>query len=93
MLKTNHYFDGNVVSIGFQSASLPATVGVMAVGEYEFSTRERETMSVVSGALSVQLPGTDQWQTFQQGEQFVVDADQSFRLKVAVVSAYLCLYG
>lgn len=35
MLKVNHYFEGNVASIGFQTA----TVGVMKVGEYEFGTR------------------------------------------------------
>ena len=36
MLKVNQYFDGNVASIGFQTATLPTTVGVMKVGEYEF---------------------------------------------------------
>ena len=41
MLKTNEYFDGNVVSIAFQSETLPATVGVMAVGEYEFDTNKK----------------------------------------------------
>lgn len=28
MLKTNQYFDGDVVSIAFQTETLPATVGV-----------------------------------------------------------------
>lgn len=92
MLKTNHYFDGNVVSIGFQTETLPATVGVMAVGEYEFGTSQKETMSVVSGALTVKLPGSDTWQTFSQGEQFIVEAEQKFQLKVEVETAYLCTY-
>lgn len=93
MLKTNHYFDGNVVSIGFQTATLPATVGVMAIGEYEFGTSQKETMSVVSGALNVKLPGSDSWQTFEQGTQFIVEANETFQLKVAVETAYLCTYG
>ncbi len=93
MLKTNHYFDGNVVSIALQTESLPATVGVMAVGEYEFSTSERETMRVVSGALTVKLPGSSKWTTYSEGGQFVVEADQSFQLRVEVETAYLCLYG
>ena len=51
MLKVNQYFDGNVASIGFQTATLPATVGVMKVGEYEFGTSQFETMTVISGAI------------------------------------------
>jgi len=93
MLKTNEYFDGKVVSIAFQTATLPATVGVMAIGEYEFSTSQYETMSVTSGALTVLLPNTSEWKSFSAGESFEVDANQKFQVKVEVESAYLCAYG
>jgi len=92
MFKVNEYFDGKVKSIAFQSASLPATVGVMAPGEYEFSTSQKETMSVVSGALTVKLPGENDWITFNQGEIFVVDANATFQLKVDQDTAYMCTY-
>ena len=92
MLDVNEYFDGKVKSIAFQTETLPATVGVMAVGEYEFGTSQKETMTVVSGALTVKLPGTDEWQTFSAGDAFNVEANQSFQLKVAVETAYLCTY-
>lgn len=92
MFRINQYFDGQVASIAFQSDTLPATVGVMAPGEYEFGTREREIMRVISGALTVQLPGRNDWQTFSAGDEFVVEADARFQLKVAVDTAYLCLY-
>jgi uncharacterized protein YaiE (UPF0345 family) len=92
MLSVNEYFDGNVKSIGFQTETLPATVGVMAIGDYEFGTSQKEVMTVVSGALTVKLPGADDWQTFQAGEHFIVEANQSFQLKVAVETAYLCTY-
>lgn len=92
MLEVNEYFDGKVKSIGFKTATLPATVGVMAVGEYEFSTSQHEVMSVVSGALTVLLPGSNEWQTFSSGEQFEIAANQSFQLKVAVETAYFCTY-
>lgn len=92
MLDVNEYFEGQVKSIAFQSESLPATVGVMAAGEYEFGTSQKETMTVVSGALTVKLPDQDQWQTFNQGQHFVVDANQKFQLKVAGDTAYLCTY-
>jgi uncharacterized protein YaiE (UPF0345 family) len=93
MLNINEYFDGSVKSIGFQTETLPASVGVMAAGEYTFDTSQRETMTVVSGKLTVKLPASDQWQDFLAGDSFIVDANQAFDLKVAVQTAYLCVYG
>ena len=93
MFKINQYFDGKVASIGFQGAALPATVGLMAVGEFEFGASQRETMTVVSGALTVRLPGSDDWRTFTDGEQFIVAAGEKFQLRVATETAYLCTYG
>ena len=92
MLDVNEYFDGKVKSIAFQTATLPATVGVMQAGEYEFNTDKKETVTVVSGALTVKLPGSSAWQTFQSGDSFVVDAQQKFQLKVDIDTAYLCTY-
>lgn len=93
MFKVNEYFDGKVASIGFQGEKLPATVGVMAVGEYAFDTSQHETMTVVSGALTVQLPGSEEWNTYNAGDSFEVAASEVFNLKVAVETAYLCTYG
>jgi len=93
MLDTNEYFDGNVKSIGFKTATLAATVGVMEIGEYEFGTSEKETMTVVSGALTVMLPHASEWKTFNQGDSFIVAANEKFQLKVDVATAYLCTYG
>ena len=93
MPSVNNYFDNKVTSIAFQTATKPATVGVMESGEYEFGTSEFETMTVVSGALTVKLPNNDDWQTFNAGEQFTIDANQKFNVKVEVETAYLCTYG
>ena len=93
MLKVNSYFEGKVQSIGFKTATLPATVGVMVPGDYEFGTSENETMAVVSGALTVKLPGCENWQTYEAGETFKVAAGEKFQLQVAVDTAYLCTYG
>ena len=92
MLKINEYFDGQVKSVSFQSPTLPASVGVMAPGEYEFGTSQKETMTVVSGELVVCLPGESDWHAYGPGNSFVVDADQRFQLKVAGDTAYLCTY-
>lgn len=93
MFKVNTYFDGKVVSLGFQGEALPATVGVMAPGEYEFGTSQHETMTVVSGAMTVKLPGADDWRTFAAGERFEVAAGMTFQLRVAADAAYLCTYA
>jgi uncharacterized protein YaiE (UPF0345 family) len=93
MLKVNEYFDGKVKSIAFQTKTLQATVGVMDIGDYEFGTSQLETITVVSGCLTVKLPGSDTWQAFPAGKQFKVAANQKFHLQVAEQTAYLCTYG
>ena len=90
--ETNEYFAGNVQSIAFQSETLPATVGVMEVGDYTFATVAKEYMTVVSGNLTVKLPDATDWETFNAGETFAVVANSSFDVKVKVQTAYLCLY-
>lgn len=92
MLKVNEYFDGKVKSIGLQTKTLPATVGVMDIGEYEFDTSKKEVMTVVSGCLTVKLPGSEDWKDYNAGDSFEVAAGQVFHLKVAVQTAYLCTY-
>lgn len=93
MFKTNEYFDGQVKSIAFQTETKPATIGVMAKGDYQFGTSQHETMTVVSGSLTVKLPGSDDWASFTAGESFDVDANQTFDVRADVESSYLCLYG
>ena len=90
--RVNSYFDGQVQSIAFQGEQRPATVGVMAPGAYEFGTTQKETMTVVSGALTVKLPGADDWQSFKAGDYFIVKANAKFQLQVEHDTAYLCTY-
>lgn len=92
MLKINQYFEGNVASIGFQTETLPATVGVMDVGEYEFNTSQKETITVIHGQLTVLLPGEENWHDFHSNDSFQVPANVSFQLKVPMQTAYLCTY-
>lgn len=92
MLNVNEYFDGNVKSIALQTATLPATVGVMEPGEYEFGTSQKEVMTVISGGLTVLLPGSSEWQTFTDGQSFAVAANVKFGVKVTIQTAYFCTY-
>lgn len=93
MLNINKYFDGKVASIGLQTSTLPATVGVMDIGEYEFDTSKHEVMTVVSGLLEVKLPNSNNWQSFKNGDSFEVAAGNVFQLKVPVQTAYFCTYA
>ncbi|MCW8918393.1 MAG: pyrimidine/purine nucleoside phosphorylase [Gammaproteobacteria bacterium] len=92
MFDTNEYFDGKVKSIAFSVGAEAATIGVMAAGEYEFGTSQQETMQVISGGLTIKLPGDNEWRRFGPGEQFVVEADQKFGVRVEEDSSYLCIY-
>lgn len=92
MLNVNEYFEGRVKSIAVDGGDLPATVGVMAPGEYSFGTSQREYMTVVFGELVARLPGSEDWQRYKEGESFVVEAGHSFDLRVARDTAYLCRY-
>lgn len=93
MLEVNEYFDGQVKSIALTNADGPLTVGVMAVGEYEFSTSKDEEMTVVSGTLQVLLPGDPALRSFHKGQSFNVPANSVFQVKVEEETAYLCRYS
>jgi len=92
MFKTNEYFDGKVKSIAFETIDGPATVGVMAKGEYVFGTSTIEYMTVTSGKMDVKLPGETQWKTYKEFETFIVPKDVKFNVKVDGDTSYRCLY-
>jgi len=92
MLKVNEYFDGKVQSIGLTNSDGKATIGVMVPGAYEFGTSTVEIMKVISGSLTVKLPGESTWKDYPAGTTFTVPANTKFQLKVSVETAYFCLY-
>ena len=92
MFDTNEYFDGKVKSIAYETPEGPATIGVMAPGDYEFGTSKKEFMTVVSGKLVVLLPNEDEWKEYGPNETFIVDPNVKFKVKVEANSSYICLY-
>ncbi|AJR02942.1 pyrimidine/purine nucleoside phosphorylase [Siansivirga zeaxanthinifaciens] len=92
MISTNEYFEGNVKSLGYVTASGKSTLGVMNPGDYEFGTSQHETMRVIEGEMTVKLPESNDWNTFKAGDTFEVDANKSFLVKVSVQTSYLCQY-
>ena len=92
MVEVNEYFEGKVKSFVVNSSDGKKTVGVMQPGEYEFDTQTKETMTVVSGAISVYLPEYNEWEDFGVGASFDVPAQSKFKIKVTEDTAYLCEY-
>jgi hypothetical protein len=92
MFKVNEYFDGKVKSISFNTGEGPATAGVMAKGQYEFGTSQKEIMIVTTGVMKVKLPGSKEWKTFKPYERFEVGANQKFQLDIGEDASYICLY-
>jgi hypothetical protein len=92
MFKTNEYFDGKVKSIAFETAEGPATIGVMAAGEYVFGTGTIEYMTVTSGEMTVQQPDETEWKTYKEFETFRVEKDVKFKVKMKGDTTYRCLY-
>ena len=91
MINVNEYFDGAVKSLAYENQG-KSTVGVIAPGEYEFGTSTHETMHIIEGTMEVFLVGQNQWVTFVAGEKFEVEANSSFKVKVAQQTSYLCKY-
>ncbi len=93
MFKTNEYFDGKVKSIAFQGQDKPATVGVMAAGDYVFNTADKEKITVITGQLIIVFKGESTESSYSAGQSFEVAANRSFNVSVPVDCAYLCEYG
>jgi len=92
MLAVNEYFEGKVKSIALDNADGKQTVGVMAIGSYVFGTSTKELMKVVSGELLIKLPNETEYKSYKTGEEFEVEKDISFSVKVEKESAYVCYY-
>lgn len=88
-LQHNSYFDGRVQSVAFERDGRRATVGVMAAGEYHFSTDAPERMTVTSGALAVAL-ADGEWTTYPAGTVFEVPGASGFDVRADAPAAYLC---
>lgn len=92
MIEVNEYFDGKVKSFALNSDGGKKTVGVMELGEYEFDTQTKETMTIVAGEVSVYFAEYDEWEDFGAGSSFDIPARSKWKVKVVKDAAYLCEY-
>jgi purine/pyrimidine-nucleoside phosphorylase len=89
----NVYFDGGVTSrtIIFPDGSRK-TLGIMQPGEYGFNTGAAELMEILSGELTVLLPGSSEWVSVKGGEAFEVPENSSFQVNVTSLTDYCCSF-
>jgi len=91
--KANVYFEGAVTSRTIILADgSRKTLGIMMPGEYGFNTGSAELMEILSGELTVLLPGSSQWVTVKGGEAFEVPENASFNLKITTLTDYCCSF-
>ncbi|WP_297441149.1 pyrimidine/purine nucleoside phosphorylase [Sulfurimonas sp.] len=90
--EANIYYDGKVTSrtVEFQDGSVKS-LGIMLEGEYTFNTADKEIMEILSGDVSIKLPG-EEWKTLNVPESFEVEANASFDIKINSVTDYCCSY-
>ncbi len=91
--KANVYFGGGVTSrtVLFEDGS-KKTLGIMLPGEYEFATSDREIMEIQSGELDFLLPGSNEWKPVTGGQSLDVPANVSFKVRVKIISDYICSF-
>ena len=89
----NSYFDGKVTSrtIELEDGAIK-TLGVMLPGEYEFGTAEPELMEIYSGELELKLPNASEWKIIKGGEEFSVEGNAKFNVRVKKLTDYCCSF-
>ena len=89
----NTYFEGNVISRNiFLKDGSRKTLGVMLPGTYEFTTDERELMEIISGKLSLKLRNNQDWKLIEEGMDFNIPKNSSFKVDVLELVNYICSY-
>lgn len=92
--KANIYFDGKVVSHTLVTTEgEKKTLGLIYPGEYHFGTELAEDMVVVAGSCTVKLDGTEEIQSYTEGDTFSIPANSGFDITVSEgICEYVCSF-
>ena len=89
----NIYFEGNVISRNiFLKDGSRKTLGVMLPGTYEFDTENRELMEILSGKLNLKIQNDQDWKLIEDGMDFNIPKNASFKVEVLELVNYTCSY-
>ena len=95
--QANVYFGGKCVSHGITLADgTKKSIGVILPGTLTFNTGAPEVMECVGGACEYKLAASDVWVKSGEGEQFSVQGNTTFDIRVAQGHAayhYICHFG
>jgi uncharacterized protein YaiE (UPF0345 family) len=69
----------------------PATVGVISPGRYTFVAESEEHVSLITGSLTVRIPGKPE-RNVTTGESYIVPRQTSFDVEATDDVAYICYY-
>lgn len=89
----NVYYGGRVTSRELHTADGErVTLGIILPGEYAFETDDDETVELLAGSASVELPDGSTVEV-ETGESFAVPGDSEFVISTDDVVDYACRYG
>ena len=94
--KANVYFDGKCVSHSFTTASGAKKSAGVVLGPdttLTFGTNAAEIMQCVGGSCEYRLANSESWVTCGEGEEFAIDGDSKFDIKVREAFHYVCHYA
>ena len=92
--KDNIYFDGKVVShsIVLEDGS-KKTLGIIYPGSYHFNTEQAEKMEIIAGNCKVILDGSEESNSYSDGQAFEVAANSGFTIEVSEGTCeYICSF-
>ena len=92
--KANIYFDGKVVShsIVMEDGS-KKTLGLIYPGSYHFNTEQAEKMEIIAGNCKVILDGSEESNSYSDGQTFEVAANSGFTIEVSEGTCeYICSF-
>ena len=84
----NTYFGGSVQSLRFPSECGEKSVGVMAPGEYSFTTSSAEHVEILTGALEFRMNGVQR--VVAAGASYDVPPQSTFTVVCSLPVSYLC---
>mmetsp|Transcript_35857 Transcript_35857/g.70532 ORF Transcript_35857/g.70532 Transcript_35857/m.70532 type:complete len:95 (+) Transcript_35857:120-404(+) len=92
VISHNAYFESSVQSLACERHGRKFSVGIIEPGTYRFGTDAAERMTVVSGMMTVQRDGAEEWIHFPAGTNFEIAGKAGFNVKVTEAVSYQCEY-
>lgn len=92
MYELKKYHGDRVQSLTYDNDKKAFSIGIISPGEYQFGAIKKELFTVNYGSISAWDEESDEWKKYNEGESFLIPSHNNFKLKVEVISAYICHY-